>query len=305
MWTRLKSRLRPVMPLWHALRRLLAHDGIEIAGYTAYTVLVSLFPFVIFLCSLAGFLGDAETAQKVISAAFKTLPREVASTLTPIVKEIFKQDQPGLMTVGIFGTLWVTSSGVETLRMGTIRGWEIEETRPIWRRRLTSLLYVAFAGVAVLGASLLVIVAPVVIAKLEHLLFIEDTAFLIVTALLRLVLAFTLIAAMVAVLYRYLPPVTIPWRLVWPGALLVAGSWILLASLFSFYLSQSGDYTVTYGSLGGVVITLLFMHFSAILFLLGVEFNASLVKPAGTRVLDLINAAKKKREKIASPERGA
>lgn len=264
------------MPLWQALERLTRHDGSEIAGFIAYTILVSLFPFVIFLCSLAGFLGNAQTAQEVINAAFNTLPREVASTLSPIVREIFKQEQPGLMTIGILGTLWVTSSGVEALRMGVMRGWGIKETRPVWRRRLTSLLYVALAGITVLAASVLVIAGPLFMAKLEHFLFLSDTLFFLIAYLLRISIGFGLIAGTVAVLYRVMPPKAIPWQQVWPGALLVAASWILLASLFSFYLSQSGDYSMTYGSLGGVVITLLFLHFSTMLFLLGVEFNAVL-----------------------------
>ena len=273
MLTWLKLRLRPFRPLLLAGKRLIRHDGIEIAGFIAYTGLVSLFPFVIFLFALAGFMGDTSTAEAVMNAAFEQLPREVARTLMPIITDIFKQPQPGLLTLGIIGTLWVTSSGIEALRMGCSRSWEIKETRPLWHRRATSILYVGIGAIGVLAASLIVVVAPLVMEHIQRLVQVP-ALFVIVATLLRLGLASCLLACTLALLYRYLPARTIAWRRVFPGAWLAALLWIMLASLFSFYLSSSGDYSVTYGSLGGIVITLLFLHFSAIIFLLGVEYSA-------------------------------
>lgn len=270
-WLRL--HLRPFRPVTLAFRRLVAHDGIEIAGFIAYTGLVSLFPFVIFLFAVAGFAGDTETAQTVINAAFEQLPREVAQTLSPIINDIFKNEQPGLMTLGILGTLWVTSSGIEALRMGCSRSWEIKEKRPLWRRRLTSIAFVAVGAVGVLAASLIVVIGPLVLKHIQSLVPVPEI-FVVLATILRLGLGLCLIAGTLALLYRYLPMRTIAWRRVFPGAWVAAALWIGLASLFSLYLSSSGDYSVTYGSLGGIVITLLFLHFSAIIFLFGVEYSA-------------------------------
>lgn len=291
MLTWLRLQLRPLRPLALAGRRLMAHDGIEIAGFIAYTGLVSLFPFVIFLFALAGFLGDTTTAQTIVGAAFEQLPREVAQTLSPIIADIFKNEQPGLMTLGIVGTLWVTSSGVEALRVGCSRSWEIAEKRPLWRRRLTSFAFVAVGAISALAASLIVVVAPLVLHYIQTLVTIP-AIFLVVATALRIGLAFVLMACTMALLYRYLPMRTIAWKRVFPGAWLASALWIVLATLFSFYLSRSGDYSVTYGSLGGVVITLLFLHFSAIIFLFGVEYSAVLAyrRAAAT-------------EKVASPRR--
>ncbi len=271
----LKKRLRPLRPLTLAWRRLVAHDGIEISGFIAYTGLVSLFPFAIFLFALAGFVGDTHTAQAVVDAAFEQLPREVARTLAPIITDIFKQPQPGLMTLGIVGTLWVTSSGIEALRVGCARSWEIKETRPFWKRRLTSIIFVTIGAIGALAANLIIVAAPLVLAHIQKLITIPQ-AFVIVTTLLRVGLAGCLLAGTLALLYRYLPRRPIAWRRVFPGAWLASFLWIILASLFSFYLSGTGDYSMTYGSLGGIVITLLFLHFSAVIFLFGVEYAAVL-----------------------------
>lgn len=288
---RIRTRLRPVRPVTLALRRLMAHDGIEIAGFIAYTGLVSLFPFVIFLFAVAGFVGNPETAQTVINAAFEQLPREVAQTLSPIINDIFKNQKPGLLTLGIVGTLWVTSSGVEALRVGCSRSWELREKRPFWRRRLTSIVFVAVGAVGVLAASLIVVVAPLVLNHVRTLVTIPEV-FIVVATVLRLGLGLCLIAGTLALLYRYLPMRTIPWRRVLPGAWVAAALWIALASLFSLYLSNSGDYSLTYGSLGGIVITLLFLHFSAIIFLFGVEYSAVMAYRRGATT-----------EKVALPRR--
>lgn len=271
----LRSKMRVLRPILLALRRLAAHDGIEIAGFIAYTGLVSLFPFVVFLFALAGFIGDTQTAQYVIDAAFEQLPREVAQTISPIVKDIFTHEQPGLMTLGIVGTLWVTSSGVEALRVGCSRSWEIREKRPLWRRRLTSFLFVGIGALGALAASLIVVVAPLALDYVRTLVTIPEI-FVVVAMVLRLGLGLCIIAGTLALLYRYLPMRTIAWKRVLPGAWLAAALWIALASLFSLYLSNSGDYSATYGSLGGIVATLLFLHFSAIIFLFGVEYSAVL-----------------------------
>lgn len=273
MFHLLRHYTRPLMPLGWTIRRLLRHDGIEIAGFIAYTGLVALFPFVIFLLALAGFLGTEDTAQALIRTGFTLLPPEVARTLTPIVREIFTRPQPGLLTVGIVGTLWITSSGIEALRMGCRRSWEMEETRPLWLRRLTSIGFVALGAAGALLAGMFVVVAPLLLHWLGQQIALPALLFFLATAL-RLLLAALLLGGTIGVLYRYLPPRRIAWRHVWPGAIIAALLWIMLASLFSYYLRHVGNYTVTYGSLGGVVITLLFLHFSAIIFLLGNEYNA-------------------------------
>ncbi len=284
--------LRPVRPLWLAVQRLLAHDGVEIAGFIAYTGLVSLFPFIIFLFSLAGFLGTVETAQTITHTAFEFLPDEVAGTLQPIIEEIFLHRQPGLITFGIFGTLWVTSAGVEALRLGVMRGFEIRETRPFWKKRLIGLLFVGFGALGALAASALVVIAPLLMHSLQAITPLP-ALFVPIATLLRLSLAMLLLSGLFALSYRYLPPRPLAWQKVWPGAVLAAALWIALASLFSFYLSQSGSYTRTYGSLGGVMLTLLFLHVSAMLFLLGVEFSAVIAARRSAAT-----------QKLASPARG-
>lgn len=250
-------------------------DGIEVAGFIAYTGLVSLFPFVIFLFALAGFVGETDRAQMAVEQMFAQLPGEVARTIRPIVDEVLRSEQPGLMTLGIVGTLWVTSSGIEALRMGLNRAYDCEESRPMWRRRMTSFVFVVMGAVAAMLLAVMMVGAPLAEAWLKRNVEFPD-ALLVLSVLVRVSITASVLGFIFAFFYRVLPNHRIRWRDAWPGAWIAAFSWIALASLFSVYLTNAGNYAVTYGSLGGVVITLLFMHFSAIIVLFGAEYNAAL-----------------------------
>lgn len=272
---------KPLKPFADAGARLFAHDGFELAGFIAYTALVSIFPFTIFLFSLAGFIHQGDAAQRAIEQGFAMLPYEVRQTIWPILQEILKTEQPGLLTVGILGTLWATSAGVEALRMGLGHALEVKESRAFWRRKLSGFGFVALGALAMIGASLLVVAGPLLIAWTRRYIYIPEGQKQLLD-LVRYAFSMALLIFVMAVLYRYLPAARTRWRQVLPGACFATFLWLLLASLFSLYLSHSGDYTVTYGSLGGVVITLLFLQFSALLFLYGAEVNAVIGEERGT-----------------------
>ena len=261
--------------LKEAGRRLFRDDGIELAGFIAYTALVSLFPFVIFLFALAGFLRNQGAADQVIDYLFSLLPREVANTISPIVDQIMANSQPELLTIGIVGTLWVTSSGVEALRMGVNRAYDAKEKRPFWKRRLSSVGIIILGAIGTLAVSLIIIIAPLLqplVAEQKAL-----PVWLVVgSTVLRFAVAAPLLATLLCFCYWLLPAPHLSKRHCWPGAWLATFLWMILASLFSLYLAHVEDYNVTYGSLGGVVLTLLFLHASAIIFLFGAEYNVAL-----------------------------
>ena len=95
--------------------RLVQHEGFELSGYIAFTAILSLFPFLIFLTALAGFLGNAASADQVIATVFELAPPEVAQVLAPILRDVLTQQHGGLATVSILFALWTASSGVEAL----------------------------------------------------------------------------------------------------------------------------------------------------------------------------------------------
>jgi membrane protein len=257
-------------------------QGLELAGYIAFTAFFSLFPFVIFLAALAGFLGDRETANEFIVAMFDLLPDDVAQTLAPAVREVMGARRGGLLTVGILTTLWFASSGVEALRAGLNRAYGVTEERALWWLRLQSIAFVIAGGLIMFFLSLAVILGPLLWRALgptlDDLLGTE-LAFLT----LRHLAALVLLWGALMLLHRWLPNARQAYLRVLPGVCATTLLWFVGASLFSWYIGHLADYSAFYGSLGGVAITLMFFYVTAIIFLFGAEFNALWRERTGRR----------------------
>lgn len=255
--------------------RMLEHEGFELSGYIAFTAILALFPFLIFLTALAGFVGDAQSADRVISTLFEMAPSEVAEVLAPILRDVLTQQHGGLMTISILFALWTASSGVEALRTLLNRCYGVRETRAIWRTRPESVVIVIAGASLALVLSVALVLGPVIWKVVTEFLLVGDAWFLPWVAV-RYGLAAVLVAVCLIGLHRMLPNCHQPMRRVWPGAATTALLWLATAALFSVYVDNFASYSVTYGSLGGVIMTLMFFYISAIIFAFGAELNASL-----------------------------
>ncbi len=272
----------PVRVVRRALRRLSAHDGPIVAGHMAFTGFMSLFPFMIFLAALASFFGSEQDAASVVDLMFRFLPDDVAEVLAPAVREVVGARRGGLLTLGLLGTVWAAAGGVEALREALNRAYEVHERRPLWRRRLQSLLVVVVGGFAFLLLSLAVLLGPLVWQLADRLFELPAEArWLWIGA--RYAFAVGVLVLVLLLLHHVLPNHDWPLRAVLRGVLATAVLWLLAASLFSWYLATFADYSVTYGSLGGVVVVLLFFCLSALLFIFGAEINAAIRAAAAER----------------------
>ena len=264
----------PLRALWCAATGFIANDGSTRAGYIAFASLFAVFPFLICLTALAGFAGRPEMVDEIVALAFEALPAEVVETLAPVITEVLAERRGHLVTVGMIATLWAASSGIEALRAGLNRAYEITEPRPVWHRRVQGLLFVVLGALVTLVATAAIVIGPDVWAFVSDMLRLPADWEGMYEAARYGVAPVTVFLA-IAALYRWLPKPG-PNRLVLPGAGLATVAWLILASLFSLYFERSTHYTVTYGSLGGIVVTLLFFYLSAVIFVFGAEFNAAL-----------------------------
>ena len=261
------------IPYRAAWRLVMTDEGLELSGYIAFTAFFSLFPFLIFLAALAGFLGDSDTADEFIAAMFNLMPDDVAGTLAPAVSEVLGGREGGLLTVGILATLWFASNGIEALRVGLNRAYGAHEARALWWRRLQSIGFVIVGGVVIFFLSLAVILGPLVWRVLGPAVHdVLEARLVFFTA--RYLMAILMLLGGLLLLHRWLPNTKQAYRRVLPGVCVTAVLWLMGASAFSWYIGNLADYAAFYGSLGGVAITLMFFYVSAIIFIFGAEVNA-------------------------------
>jgi membrane protein len=259
---------------WQAIIHLINDGGMTYAGHIAFMTMFSLFPFLIFLFTLAGEIGQTEAAREFVTMALGALPKEVSEAIRPAIEGVISTRRTGLMTLSIVTALWAVSSGIEALREALNKAYGVEETRSIWFCRLQSLAFTIIFSISIIVIMIALVIGPVVWSYIVPLLkvpwewgwFYEALRYIIAVGLLYLV---------VALLYRWLPSRHLPRREVLPGAAITVLLWLILASLFSLYLQNLGRFSVTYGSLGGIVITLMFFYLSGLIFIFGAEINSA------------------------------
>ncbi|MDX1540838.1 MAG: YihY/virulence factor BrkB family protein [Geminicoccaceae bacterium] len=261
------------LPYEAAWRLVMENEGLELSGYIAFAGFFALFPFLIFLASLAGFLGDPGTADEFIAGMFEFMPDDVASTLAPAVREVVQSRQGGLLTFSIILTLWFASNGIEALRAGLNRAYKVSEERPVWWLRLQSIGFVVASAIVILFLTVGVIFGPVVWEALgPSVSQALETKLFLFTA--RYAVAALLLFVVLMVLHRWLPNARQAYRRVLPGALVTVVLLLAGAAIFSWYVGNLADYSVVYGSLGGVAVTLFFFYVGGIIFQFGAEVNA-------------------------------
>lgn len=263
--------------IWEAVDNLIRHEGLELSGYMSFMALLALFPFLIFVVAIAGFIGQAEGAGKFISLAFEFLPPEVASVLGPTISGIVTHPRGDLLTFGILFSIWSASSGVEALRLLLNRCYAVTETRSVYLLRLQSVILVVLSAIAIAVMSFAIVLAPVIERILVHF---HAEILLDRQAWFRLRYGAVIPTTMIVLIALHLFLPNRPPRLseIWPGTLITAVLWITGAAGFSIYVDNLTSYNVTYGSLGGIVLSLLFFYIAAIILGFGAEMNAAIAR---------------------------
>lgn len=259
---------------YDAGQNLLYHDGIEHAGYLAFLGLIAMFPFLVFLAALAGFLGAGDAGASVIKELLTQLPPNVLPAIEPRIAEIISGPPQGLLTISILGAIWTASSAVEGYRTVLNRAYHVASPPSyLFRRMLSIAQTLIFSFLAVITMMVLVLL-PIIWAKMESH-FIDwhmfDAALL---AMNRLTIISTgIIFVLACMTYYVLPNIRQRWIFVAPGAAISTLCWIIAANLLTYYLSQFDQVNLIYGSLGSIIAVLLFFYISNIIFIYGAEFN--------------------------------
>lgn len=264
-------------PFIQAFQRMLEEDGLMAAGHIAFTAFLSLFPFLIFLAAAAGFLSSPEDVPKMVDLMFEFMPPEVAAAMAPAISEVISVKPGGLLTFGFIGTLWAASSGVESLRIALNRAYHVRKKRAIWRRRLQSLLFIALAAFLMFFMSLMVLFGPTIwnfASPILHFSIVQELVF----NLTRYGSAFLVLTGALLILHRFLPHTRQKSTSLLPGVFFTVIMFLVGGTAFSAYIANFGNFNIMYGSLGSIVIALIFFYLTAILFIFGAYLNASLHK---------------------------
>lgn len=239
----------------------------DAAGALTYFGLLAMFPFLLFLVALAGMIIQPDQAKQLIEQLAAVAPRQAVDLIEERIQSIVSGNNAGLLSVGALGAIWASSAGVVAVSRALNTAYDVEESRPFWKVRGIAILFTLGGGALAIIATLLILALPAVTNMLG-----EPLGTLL--NWLRIPVAAMVVMFVWAVAYYLLPNVKQKFKFISPGAVVGVVIWMIASLGFSIYVSNFGNYDATYGSLGGVIVLLLWMWISSQVLLLGAEINA-------------------------------
>ena len=274
-WTALGRAVRRPRTFIRGLVLHIARDGLTtLAAALSYYFFFALFPFVLFLLALITFLPGVEGLQNwLLQWTAHVVPPQAYDTLAGVINGLLSQPRGGILSLGAVLALWSASSAFAGLTSALNVAYGVRERRPWWKVRLLAIgLTVALSFFMILAFVLAVGSGPLA-ARLVDFLGPLGAIALLLLNWLAVLAAITLVIASV---YHFCPDVDFPWRWFSPGSVLFTLGFGATTMVFSYYVARFGSFDKTYGSLGAVIILLLWMYLLALFVLLGGEINAYL-----------------------------
>lgn len=274
--------------LMQAIYRLYEQSGFAMAGAVAFSFIVSLFPFCIFLGALGSlFIGGPEVANQAVEQLFQILPGRVAQALAPQVHDIMARSRIDLVGVSGATTLFFATSAIETLRSALNGAYRVQEKRPYWLSLLVSTCFVLVSAAVMLFLTWAVIAGPGLAASLTAKL--PETMSQLLQPMLRLLdsswlgayarygLSALGIIALLFAIHIWLAAGKRRLSEVWPGVALSTALWLMSAAIYSRYLDIN-DYTRFYAGLSQLMVAMIYFQWTAIIIILGAELNRGLIE---------------------------
>jgi membrane protein len=264
---------------WELLSRtakeFVADNGLGLAAQLAYYFFFSLFPAVLVGIAFASFFPLEHFVDRMVATLGGVVPGDIIGIVQDQIRKISEGNNGGILTFGVAAALWSSSAALMGLIDALNRAYDIEEGRSWWKVRLLALgLTLALAAFIVIAFAL-VLVGPTAadyIARATGL----GPVFAWTWKVLQWPLVLALVALGAAAVYYFAPDAEQEWVWVTPGAVLAAIIWLAASLGFKYYVTRFGTYTETYGTIGGVMVLLLWFYLSGVVFLVGAELNAEI-----------------------------
>ncbi len=292
---------------WELIKRTVKDsidDGITgLAAQLAYYFFLALFPALLFLVALASFFPLQEAIDQITGALVRFAPGDVVKIVQEQLAAISNSRNGGLLTVGFLGTLWSTSSAMTGIIDTLNKAYEIEEGRPWWKVRLLAVGLTVAVGLFILVSFTLIVVGPQLAERIAESAGLGG-AFATTWKIVQWPLVFLLVTIAIGFIYYFGPDAEQQWEWITPGSLVATLLWIGGSLGFRFYVTNFADYNETYGTIGGIIIALLWLYITGLSILVGAEMNAEIehASPYGKAAGEKAPGVKRKLGRLAAKE---
>jgi membrane protein len=254
---------------------IMADNCLGLAAQLAYYFFLALFPALLFLVAIISFIPIHGLLDSITGTLERVAPYEALQLIQDQILNIAHQKNGGLLTLGMIGTIWSTSSGVSAIIDTLNQAYDIQEARPWWKVKLIALGLTVALAVFIVISTVLVLVGPTLgekVAGWAHL----GPAFTLTWKIVQWPVVFGLVTLAIALIFYYAPDAEQEWIWITPGSIFATLLWLLISLGFKFYVTRFASYNATYGAIGGAIVMMLWFYVSALAVLVGAEMNAEI-----------------------------
>lgn len=256
-------------------KHILEDEVTALGAQLTYYLLLSFFPFLIFLITVVSYTPLAH--EDILINLSTVLPKDTYNTVINIVNEILNNRSSSLISFGMIGTLWAASNGMKAIIRGINKAYNEKETRSYFIVRGIGILFTIALVFGIIFSFLTIVLGGILSQKLFTFLGIS-LDFQVLWENLRYILSLISLILIFAFIYKYSPNCKISLKSVLPGSVFATFGWILISTIFSYYINSFDTFSKTYGSIGGIIALLIWLYISSIIILIGGEINALLSK---------------------------
>ena len=257
--------------------RFAKHNVVWSGASLTYFLILSLFPFLIVLLNILSYTSLVR--ERAVLDMLQFLPLDIQAIIEGFLNDLSSSSSQGLLSVAAFIGLWTASSGVKAIIKAINIAYDYAENRNFLKLRGLSVLFTLALLLMITLVMISLILGPILARTLFDRFGYGDS-FTTLWNYLRYVIPLVYMILIFALLYKFSPNIgknlRIPIREVLPGAVFTTIAWVSLSLLLSYYVNNFGKYAITYGSLGGVIVLLIWIYYSSIVIVLGGEINATL-----------------------------
>lgn len=273
-------KYKPIRFIVRLYEKAFLDDIFSRAAQVAFYFSFSIFPLLFFLVSTFGLILDSAEAyqRELFDYLQQIMPKSAFELVRNTLLEVAKNASTGKVTFGLLVAIWSASAAIDSLRVALNHVYSIKETRYYWTTKATSLVLTIAIGILFFGALGIIFYGSNLIVYLfSHLWISIESGILLGT--LKVLIAFVVIKILFAIIYNLLPNHSnFRWDWTTVGANVGIVLWLLLSFGFRLYLQYFDTYARTYGSLGAMIVLMLWLYLTALVILIGGAINAILIE---------------------------
>jgi membrane protein len=258
-----------------AVKEALADNVFDLAAQQAYYFFFALFPALLFVIAVASFFPLQGLIDNVVVMVGRIAPAEVVKILTDSIGGLSKQNSGGILTFAFFVTIWSSSGAMVSIITTLNAAYDVTESRPWWKTRLTAIVLTIGIAVFILVAMFLIVAGPTMAENIASRLQLGPV-FKWTWWVLQWPVVFTFVVTAVGLVYYFAPDVEQDWVWITPGAVLATLLWLGISLGLKLYYQLMPNANAAYGTIGGVMVLMLWFYVSGLALLLGAELNAEI-----------------------------